>query len=143
MLKYIFVSGGVISGIGKGTTVASIGLLLKSAGYKVTPTQFGEEKKFDILTDEQNINLQMAAGQNLNKVLGKIIISDWWQTADDEMKEKAINKYTEDARFYARMGMLNFLLSDIKDQNQKILKLKELIKDGFVNKEMYNKFMLK
>lgn len=38
--RYIFVSGGVISGIGKGTTVASIGLLLKSAGYKVAPIKF-------------------------------------------------------------------------------------------------------
>jgi len=38
--KYIFVSGGVISGIGKGTTAASIGLLLKSAGYKVAPIKF-------------------------------------------------------------------------------------------------------
>ena len=38
--KYIFVSGGVISGIGKGTTSASIGLLLKSAGYKVAPIKF-------------------------------------------------------------------------------------------------------
>ena len=38
--KYIFVSGGVISGIGKGTTAASIALLLKSAGYKVTPIKF-------------------------------------------------------------------------------------------------------
>jgi CTP synthase len=38
--KYIFVSGGVISGIGKGTTAASIGFLLKSAGYKVTPMKF-------------------------------------------------------------------------------------------------------
>jgi CTP synthase len=35
--KYIFVSGGVISGIGKGLTTASIALLLKSAGYKVAP----------------------------------------------------------------------------------------------------------
>jgi len=35
--KYIFVSGGVISGIGKGTTSASIALLLKAAGYKVAP----------------------------------------------------------------------------------------------------------
>ncbi len=34
--KYIFVSGGVISGLGKGVTTASIALLLKSAGYKVT-----------------------------------------------------------------------------------------------------------
>lgn len=35
--KYIFVSGGVISGIGKGLTASSISLLLKSAGYKLAP----------------------------------------------------------------------------------------------------------
>jgi CTP synthase len=39
-LKYIFVSGGVISGIGKGLTVASIAYLLKSAGLKVAPLKF-------------------------------------------------------------------------------------------------------
>ncbi|MBI2442774.1 MAG: CTP synthase [Candidatus Levybacteria bacterium] len=38
--KYIFVSGGVISGIGKGNVVASIGFLLKSAGYTVAPIKF-------------------------------------------------------------------------------------------------------
>jgi len=38
--KYIFVSGGVISGIGKGTTAASIAFLLKAAGYKVAPIKF-------------------------------------------------------------------------------------------------------
>lgn len=36
-MKYIFVSGGVISGIGKGIATASIALLLKSAGFKVAP----------------------------------------------------------------------------------------------------------
>ncbi|MDP3974177.1 MAG: CTP synthase [Candidatus Daviesbacteria bacterium] len=36
-MKYIFVSGGVISGIGKGIATASIALLLKSAGFKVSP----------------------------------------------------------------------------------------------------------
>lgn len=36
-MKYIFVSGGVISGIGKGVATSSIALLLKSAGYKVAP----------------------------------------------------------------------------------------------------------
>lgn len=36
-VKYIFVSGGVISGIGKGLTTASIAFLLKTAGYKVAP----------------------------------------------------------------------------------------------------------
>jgi len=39
-MKYIFISGGVISGIGKGTTAASIGLILKQAGYHVAPIKF-------------------------------------------------------------------------------------------------------
>ena len=34
--KYVFVSGGVLSGLGKGITAASLGLLLKSHGYTVT-----------------------------------------------------------------------------------------------------------
>src|SRR5690554_3411250 len=34
--KYIFISGGVISGIGKGVTSSSIGILLQSRGYKVS-----------------------------------------------------------------------------------------------------------
>ncbi len=38
--KYIFVSGGVISGIGKGTTVASIAFLLKSRSFRVSPIKF-------------------------------------------------------------------------------------------------------
>ncbi|MEK7777715.1 MAG: CTP synthase, partial [Chloroflexota bacterium] len=36
MTKYIFVTGGVVSSIGKGITVASIGRLLKSRGLKVS-----------------------------------------------------------------------------------------------------------
>lgn len=36
MPKYIFVSGGVISGIGKGISAASIAFILKSYGFKIT-----------------------------------------------------------------------------------------------------------
>lgn len=35
MTKYIFVTGGVVSGLGKGITAASLGRLLKCRGYKV------------------------------------------------------------------------------------------------------------
>ncbi len=35
MTKYIFVTGGVISGLGKGVTVASIGRILKARGIRV------------------------------------------------------------------------------------------------------------
>ncbi len=34
--KYIFVIGGVMSGIGKGTATSSIGKIIQSRGYKVT-----------------------------------------------------------------------------------------------------------
>ena len=36
MTKYIFVSGGVVSSVGKGITVASLGRLLKSRGVTVS-----------------------------------------------------------------------------------------------------------
>lgn len=36
MTKYIFVSGGVLSGLGKGITTASIGKLLQAKGYRLT-----------------------------------------------------------------------------------------------------------
>ena len=38
-IKYVFVTGGVISGLGKGITAASLGLILKSAGFRVTLTK--------------------------------------------------------------------------------------------------------
>lgn len=38
--KYIFVTGGVVSGLGKGITAASLGRLLKQRGYKVTLQKF-------------------------------------------------------------------------------------------------------
>src|SRR5262245_49231971 len=36
MTNYVFVTGGVISGLGKGITAASIGAVLQARGYKVT-----------------------------------------------------------------------------------------------------------
>ncbi|CAM4339974.1 CTP synthase [Lacicoccus alkaliphilus] len=40
MTKYIFVTGGVVSSLGKGITAASLGRLLKDRGYKVTIQKF-------------------------------------------------------------------------------------------------------
>ena len=38
--KYIFITGGVVSGLGKGITAASLGKLLKARGYSVTIQKF-------------------------------------------------------------------------------------------------------
>lgn len=40
MVKYVFVTGGVVSGLGKGITAASLGRLLKARGYHITMQKF-------------------------------------------------------------------------------------------------------
>ncbi len=85
-MKYIFVSGGVISGIGKGIATASIALLLKTAGYKVAPlkmdmylnvdagtmnpTEHGEVFVLDdgMETDQDLGNYERFLNESLNKL---------------------------------------------------------------------------
>jgi len=45
--KYIFVTGGVVSSLGKGITSASLGRLLKARGYKVSIQKFDPYLNFD------------------------------------------------------------------------------------------------
>ena len=40
-MKYILVSGGVVSGLGKGVTASSVGVLLKNCGFRVTSIKIG------------------------------------------------------------------------------------------------------
>ena len=40
MSKFVFVTGGVVSGLGKGITASSIALLLKTRGYNVFMQKF-------------------------------------------------------------------------------------------------------
>lgn len=40
-MKYVVVTGGVVSGLGKGVTASSIGLLLKACGLRVTSIKMG------------------------------------------------------------------------------------------------------
>lgn len=40
MAKYIFVTGGVVSGLGKGITTASLGILLKTSGFSIDAVKF-------------------------------------------------------------------------------------------------------
>lgn len=41
-MKYVLVSGGVVSGLGKGVTASSIGVILKNCGHRVTSVKIGE-----------------------------------------------------------------------------------------------------
>ena len=41
-MKYVLVTGGVVSGLGKGVTASSIGVILKACGHRVTSIKIGE-----------------------------------------------------------------------------------------------------
>ena len=41
-MKYVLVSGGVVSGLGKGVTASSIGVILKACGLRVTSIKIGK-----------------------------------------------------------------------------------------------------
>ena len=46
-MKYIVVTGGVVSGLGKGITISSIGRILKSSGLRVTSIKIDPYLNFD------------------------------------------------------------------------------------------------
>mgnify|MGYP003297899523 CR=1 FL=1 len=52
MTKYVFVTGGVCSGLGKGITASSIALLLKAKGYKVFMQKFDPYLNINISQDD-------------------------------------------------------------------------------------------
>lgn len=102
--KYIFVTGGVVSGLGKGITAASLGRLLKARGLKVTaqkldpylnvdpgtmnPVQHGEvfvtddgaETDLDLGHYERFIDESLS--QNSNLTSGRV----FWKVISDERK---------------------------------------------------------
>lgn len=104
MAKYIFVTGGVVSSLGKGITAAALGRLLKSRGLKVTiqkfdpyinidpgtmsPYQHGEvfvtedgaETDLDLGHYERFIDINLT--KNSNTTTGKI----YWSVLNKERK---------------------------------------------------------
>lgn len=104
MTKYIFITGGVVSGLGKGITAASLGRLLKARGLKVTaqkldpylnvdpgtmnPVQHGEvfvtddgaETDLDLGHYERFIDESLS--QNSNLTSGRV----YWKVISDERK---------------------------------------------------------
>ncbi len=109
--KFIFISGGVLSGLGKGIITASIGNLLKSRGYKVTavkidmylnldagtirPTEHGEVfvTNDGMETDQDVGNYERFLGQELNKTNYITTGQVYWEVLQ---KERAFGYDGED-----------------------------------------------
>ena len=52
-MKYVLVSGGVVSGLGKGVTASSIGVILKNCGHRVTSVKIGQPAACVLLSARQ------------------------------------------------------------------------------------------
>ncbi len=72
-MKYIFVSGGVISGLGKGIVTASTALLLKDLGFKVSPVKIDMYLNVDAGTlrpQEHGETFVLASGLETDQDMG-------------------------------------------------------------------------
>ena len=104
MIKYIFVTGGVVSGLGKGITAASLGMMLKAKGLRViaqkldpyinmdpgtmSPYQHGE-----VFVTEDGAETDLDLGhyerfidENLNKFSNLTTGKVYWNVLDNERK---------------------------------------------------------
>ncbi len=104
MTKYIFVTGGVVSGLGKGITAASLGRLLKCRGYKVASQKLDPYINFDpgtmspyqhgevFVTDdgaETDLDLghyERFIDENLNKYSNLTTGKVYWNVIDKERR---------------------------------------------------------
>ncbi|WP_425446233.1 CTP synthase [Dethiothermospora halolimnae] len=133
--KYIFITGGVVSSLGKGITAASLGQLLKSRGLKVTiqkfdpyinldpgtmsPYQHGEvyvtedgaETDLDLGHYERFIDINLS--QNSNVTTGKI----YWSV---------LNKERKGAYLGGTVQVIPHITNEIKDRVFRVAKEKEV-----------------
>lgn len=110
MTKYIFVTGGVVSGLGKGITAASLGRLLKCRGYKVasqkldpyinidpgtmSPYQHGEVFVTDdgAETDLDLGHYERFIDENLNKYSNLTTGKVYWNVLNKERNGKYLGQ---------------------------------------------------
>lgn len=72
-MKYILVSGGVISGVGKGVITSSIGTLLKSVGLRVTAIKIDPYLNIDAGTFSPYEHGRTQCMHLINKILCMIL----------------------------------------------------------------------
>ncbi len=86
--RFIFVSGGVVSGLGKGITAASLGLLLKARGFSVSPIKC-----------DMYVNLD--AGTMNPTIHGEVFVTDDGLEADQDLGhyERYLNQDTSRANY--------------------------------------------
>ena len=117
-MKFVVISGGVLSGLGKGVTAASIGLLLKARGLKVTAMKC-------------DMYLNLDAGTMNPIEHGEVFVTDDGMETDQDLghyeRFMGENLYKEN---YTGVNVLNhiiiYLLKLLKSGTQQEKKIKQI-----------------
>lgn len=112
---------------------------LMDAGYPATPTQIGPRDGYKSLTGEQNTQLLKMSGK-LEKVrLAKLMESEAYKKADDEMKERAIQREVDRAKVEARARVVYDAVIGLSKQ-ERVQKLIQMKDDKLLTKQVYSAY---
>lgn len=112
---------------------------LMDAGYPATPTQVGGRDGYKTLTPSQNTQLLKISG-NLEKTrLAKLMQSEAYKKADDELREKAIQRVVDRAKVEARARVIYDAVSGLSKE-QRIQRLKEMKDEKLLTKQVFSAY---
>ena len=74
-MKYIVVTGGVVSGLGKGVTISSMGRLLQACGFRVTAIKIDPYLNVDAGTMSPFEHGEVSSKYNANQCMKE---GFWW-----------------------------------------------------------------
>ena len=95
--KYVFVTGGVVSSLGKGITAASLGRLLKARGYRVSmqkliPITMSILVFFPLCSMVKHLSQMMVSPQTWILVIMSALLMKIFMAKPAQQQEKSIKK---------------------------------------------------
>ncbi len=120
-MRYIFVLGGVVSGLGKGVVSASIGLLLKSSGFKVNHIKIDPYLNIDAGTmrpAEHGETFVTADGGEIDQDLGNYerFLNQDFSKENNITSGKVYKKIIEDERAFKYGGRDVEMIPDVPNE---------------------------
>lgn len=120
-MRYIFVMGGVVSGLGKGVVSASIGLLLKSSGFKVNHIKIDPYLNIDAGTmrpAEHGETFVTADGGEIDQDLGNYerFLNQDFTKENNITSGKIYKKIIEDERAFKYEGRDVEMIPDVPNE---------------------------
>jgi hypothetical protein len=113
---------------------------LFDAGYPVTPTQLGDSKGYESLTQEENTNLWEDTGKIINKALGNLFVRPEYAKYSDEKRSEIVQKLVEQANNISRANIVLEKTQGLKGEELKNA-LKPLYEDKLLTETVFKLYL--